>query len=183
MGMRMHRNIWFILPLLYVQGCIMPQINTKPDKKSSAFRQMNFQDLINRYMQKDGRNSIEGVYSVSGIVIKKKNNLLGEMKEKTTDRKENYATVAVLREQPGGTDYIELSLNKQDQTSYSIIGEFKETKTGSILVYKHFAPKGKDTSFTFTWDEKGEILEGIRVDNEGGTQITYKLTYVKLKPD
>lgn len=171
-----------LLPLLFTQGCIMPQINTKSDKKSAAFRQMNFQELINRYMQKETNNSIEGVYTVSGIVMKKKNNLLGEPKEKTTDRKENYATVAILREQ-GGAGYIELSLNKQDQTSYSIIGEFQETKTGSILVYKHFVPKGKDTSFTFTWDEKGELLEGIRVDNEGGTQVTYKLTYVKLKPD
>ncbi len=160
----------------------MPSINANPDKKNAAFRQMNFQDLINLYMQKDANNSIEGVYAVSGIVIKKKNNLLGEPKEKITDRKENYATVAILRDQ-GGSGYIELSLNKQDQTSYSIIGEFQETKTGSILVYKHFVPKEKDTSFTFTWDEKGELLEGIRVDNEGGTQVTYKLTYVKLKPD
>jgi hypothetical protein len=160
----------------------MVPTGSKSDNKSAAFRQMNFQDLINRYMQKDANNSIEGVYTVSGIVIKKKNNLLGKQKEKTTDRKENYATVAILREQ-GGPNYIELSLNKQNQTSYSIIGEFQETKTGSILVYKHYVPKGQDTSFTFTWDEKGEMLEGIRVDNEGGTEVTYKLTYIKLKPE
>lgn len=160
----------------------MHPVSTKSDKTNAAFKQMNFQELITRYMLKETKNSIEGVYTVSGIVRKNKNNLLGEPKEKTTDRKENYATVAILREQ-SGTGFIELLLNKQDQTSYSIIGEFQETKTGSILVYKHYAPKGKDTSFTFTWDEKGELLEGIRVDNEGSTQVTYKLTYVKLKQD
>jgi len=181
--MRFWRAHLLLIPLLFTQGCIVAPISPKSSTKNPAFRQMNFQELINRYMQKDGSNSIEGVYSVSGIVIKKKNNLLGEPKEKTTDRKENYAKVAILREREGGSDYIELSLNKQDQTSYSIIGRFKETETGSLLVYQHFVPKGKDTSFTFTRDEKGELLEGIRVDNEGGTQVTYKLTYVKLKPD
>jgi len=150
--------------------------------KSSTFRQMNFQDLIDRYMQKSEANSIEGVYSVSGVVIKKSKNLIGEEKEKTTDRKENYATVAILRENADGGNYIELSLNRKELTSYSIIGEFKKA-SGNLLVYRHFDPKGKeDASFTFTADEKGDLLDGIRVDDEGGKQVTYKLTYVKLKP-
>jgi hypothetical protein len=142
---------------------------------------MNFQELIHRYMEKTGSGSIEGVYTVSGVVIKKGRNLVGVVKEKTTDRKENYARVAILREK-GGKEYIELSLNREDQTSYSIIGEFKQAASGNIYVYSHFDPKGKDSSFTFTRDESGDILEGVRVDNEGNTEITYKLTYVKLKP-
>jgi len=143
---------------------------------------MNFQDLIDRYMQKSESNSIEGVYSVSGVVVKKSKNLIGTEKEKTTDRKENYATVAILRENADSGNYIELSLNRKELTSYSIIGEFKKA-SGNLLVYRHFDPKGKeDASFTFTADEKGELLDGIRVDDEGGKQVTYKLTYVKLKP-
>jgi len=121
------------------------------------------------------------VYTVSGMVIKKGKNLLGAPKEKTTDRKENYARVAILREK-NGKNFIELSLNKDHQTSYSIIGEFKYAASGSILVYTHYDAKGKDSSFTFTRDESGDMLEGVRVENEGGTEITYKLTYVKLKP-
>ena len=160
----------------------MHAVTTKPATKTSAFRQMNFQDLIQRYMKKGGSNSIEGVYSVSGMVIKKGKNLLGEQKEKTTDRRENYATVAILREDQTGGNFIELSLNKKDLTSYSIIGEFNPAAAGGILVYKHYDPKGKDTSYTFTRDENPEMLEGIRVENEGSTQVTYKLTYVKLAP-
>lgn len=143
---------------------------------------MNFQDLIQRYMKKDGSNSIEDDYSVSGLLIKKGKKLMGGTKEKTTDRKENYATVAILREEQVGGNFIELSLNEKDLTSYSIIGEFKPAGAGGILVYKHFDSKGKETSYTFTRDEGSEILEGVRVDNEGSTQVTYKLTYVKLSP-
>lgn len=133
-------------------------------------------------MEKASANSIEGVYTVSGEVIKKGKSLTGVLKEKTTDRKENYARVAILREKEGGKDYIELSLNKDDQTSYSIIGEFKQASSGNLFVYTHYQPKEKDSSFTFTRDETGDLLEGVMVETSGSTQITYKLTYVKLKP-
>ncbi|MBL7852548.1 MAG: hypothetical protein JNN04_16705 [Cyclobacteriaceae bacterium] len=167
--------------ILALQGCIIQAPIRDKQAKSSPFRQMNFQELIHRYMEKAGTNTIEGVYTVSGVVVKKGKNLIGVVKEKTTDRKENYARVAILREK-GGKDYIELSLNKDAQTSYSIIGEFKQAASGNIFVYTHYSPKGEHSSFTFSRDESGDILEGVRVDNEGGTEITYKLTYVKLKP-
>ena len=108
--------------------------------------------------------------------------MVGVIRDKTTDRKENYATVAILRDEAQGRDFIELSLNSKDQASYSIVGEFNNTATGNLLVYKHFDAKGKDTSYTFTRDENSEILEGVRVINDGATQITFKLTYVKLAP-
>ncbi len=180
--MAKRHHILFLWPLLLLQACIIHTPAPKQSSKGSVFRQMNFQDLIQRYMKKGGGNSIEGVYSVSGMVIKRGKTILGGPKEKTTDRKENYATVAILREEQIGGNYIELSLNKKDLTSYSIIGEFKPAAAGGILVYKHYDSKGKDTSYTFTRDETSEILEGIRVDDEGGTQVTYKLTYVKLSP-
>jgi hypothetical protein len=177
------KTTWLTMLLLLfaLQGCIIQAPSRSTKTKSSPFRQMNFQELIHRYMEKAGSGSIEGVYTVSGVVIKKGRNLMGIVKEKTTDRKENYARVAILREK-GGKEYIELSLNREDQTSYSIIGEFKQAASGNIFVYSHYDPKGKDSSFTFTRDESGDILEGVRVDNEGSTEVTYKLTYVKLKP-
>lgn len=144
---------------------------------------MNFQGLMQRYMANADDNSIEGVYTVSGVVIKKGKSLIGSPKEKTTDRKENYARVAILRENDGGKDYIELSLNSAEQASYSIIGEFKQAATGNLFIYTHYDPKDKDASFTFTRDEKGDLLEGVMVENQGNTEITYKLTYVRLKPN
>lgn len=171
-----------LLVILCVQGCIIPVPTKSAATKSSAFRQMNFQELIHRYMEKTSNTSIEGVYAVSGEVIKKGKSLTGAPRERTTDRKENYARVAILREKEGGMDYIELSLNKTDQSSYSIIGDFKQASSGNIFVYTHYEPKGKETSFTFTRDQTGDILEGVRVETQGNTQVTYKLTYVKLKP-
>lgn len=168
--------------LLAMQGCIIHTVGPKPDAKTSKFQQMNFQDLINRYMKKGDQKTIEGVYSVSGMVMKNGKNMLGVIRDKTTDRKENYATVAILRDEAQGRDFIELSLNSKNQASYSIVGEFNTTATGNLLVYKHFDSKGKDTSYTFTRDENSEILEGVRVINEGAAQITFKLTYVKLAP-
>ncbi len=176
-----YARLLLIPVVLSLQSCLVIQTTDKNKSKSSPFKQMNFQELIHRYMEKTGTNSIEGVYAVSGEVIKKGKSLTGALKEKTTDRKENYARVAILREKVGGKDYIELSLNKDDQTSYSIIGEFKQATSGNLYVYTHYDPKKKDTSFTFTRDETGSLLEGVRVDNQGSTQITYKLTYVKLK--
>lgn len=133
-------------------------------------------------MKKDGNNSIEGVYSVSGSVTKKGKNLFGVTKERTTDRKENYAKVAILKEKSKGRDYIELSLINKDLASYSIVGEFNVTAGGNILVYKHFDFKGNDTSYTFAIGENFELLEGILVENDGKTQVTYRLTYIKLVP-
>lgn len=170
---------------LCLQGCFIQKVQrTKQSRKPSPFQQVDFQSLVKRYMKKEKFNSVEGIYSVSGTVIKKGKGFLGNSeKEKTTDRKENYAKVAILRDmEDTGRDYIELSLDKDDLTSYSIVGEFSTAAGGNILVYKHLEAKGKSTSFTFTTDKNSDILEGIRVDNEGNTTVTYKLTYVKLSP-
>jgi hypothetical protein len=171
-----------LLILIGLNGCIIRMPSPKTSTKSSPFKQMNFQELIHRYMEKASSTSIEGVYTVSGIVIKQGRTLTGAPKEKTTDRKENYARVAILHEKEGGKDYIELSLNKKDQASYSIIGDFKQASSGNLFVYTHYEPKGNNSSFTFTRDETGDMLEGVRVENSGNKQITYKLTYVRLKP-
>ena len=173
------------LGILFLQACTFEKLTQKRQKnKTSPFAQVDFQALVKRYMKKDKFNSIEGVYSVSGSVMTRGKGFLSSLeKEKTTDRKENYAQVAILRDpEDTGRDYIELSLDKENLPSYSIVGEFTGAKTGNILIYKHLDAKGKTTSFTFTTDSNAELLEGIRVENEGNTTITYKLTYVKLFP-
>lgn len=173
--------VLFCVSLITLQSCIIiPPTKSSKETRKPAFEQVDFQDLINRYMKKGGSQTIEGVYSVSSTVTKKGKNLTGVVREKTTDRKENYATVAILREQGKARDYIELSLNKKNLPSYSVVGEFNAAATGGILVYKHFEPKNKTTSYTFTRDENSDVLEGVCVKNEGNTQVTYKLMYVKL---
>lgn len=173
---------WIFFVLLAMGGCTFVKVGSSPQSNPSPYQQVDFQSLMKRYMKKDKLNSIEGVYSVSGTVTKRKKGFLESVeKEKTTDRKENYAKVAILVD-PGetGKDFIEVSLDKENLSSYSIVGEFSVAAGGNMLVYKHLDPKGKNSSFTFTKDSNGELLEGIRVENDGNATITYKLTYVKL---
>ena len=179
----MPKNIlWIFVTLLTMLGCNSSKVSGIQSSGKPAYQQIDFESLVTRYMRKDKLNPIEGVYSVSGSVTKRKKGFLsGEEKEKTTDRRENYAKVAILLD-PGdtGKDYIELSMDKDNLPSYSIVGEFSQAAGGSMLVYKHLDAKGKNTSFTFTKDVNGDLMEGIRVENDGGVTITYKLTYVRL---
>jgi hypothetical protein len=177
------RVTWILIAFLTLEGCSFVNVNrSKPTGKASPFEQVDFQSLVKRYMKKEKQNPIEGIYSVSGTVTKRKKGLLtGEEKDKTTDRKENYAKVAILQD-PGdtGKDYIELSLDKEGLPSYSIVGGFNKAAGGNMYIYKHLDAKGKQQSFTFTSDPKGDLLEGICVENDGNATITYKLTYVRL---
>ena len=138
--------------------------------------------MMRRYIQKDKVYPVEGIYSVSATVTKRKKGFLSSTeKEKVTDRRENYAKVAIIRDERGsGRELIEIALPKENHATYSIIGEFNTTEGGSLLLYKHMEGNGKSSSYTFTTDTNSDILEGIRVENEGSSTVTYKLTYVKL---
>lgn len=164
-------------------GCMQKIYNLQQKQVSSEFEQMDFQGLAKMYMSKEAPNPIEGIYTISGTVMKKGTRLLGDGgKEKVLDRKENYAKVMIIRD-PDKKDreFIEVSLDKEGKFSYSVVGEFTSSAGGSILIYKHFEAKNKVTTFTFTADPKGsDLLEGVRVDSKGNATYTYKLTYVKL---
>lgn len=133
-------------------------------------------------MKKDKVYEIEGIYSVSADVVKKGKRFLSSIeKEKVMDHKENYAKVAIIRDAGAtGREYIEISLNKENIPTYSIVGEFNSTEGGSLLLYKHMEGNGKSSSYTFTTDTNFDIMEGVRIENEGNTTATYKLTYIKL---
>jgi len=180
------RVLLLLLPLATIlTGCSYEKIyQAQLARSRSPYEQVDFQALVKRYMKKDKPNSIEGIYSVSGWVTKKGKGFLGSTeKERTTDRHENYAQVAILAD-PGdtGRDFIEISLDKNYLPRYPVVGEFNLAASGNILVYKHLDPKKENTSYTFTFDRTSEILEGISVENEGATTVTYKLTYVKIYP-
>jgi hypothetical protein len=173
-----------ILLTFILSGCSIDKLYQKRQIHNSPFQQIDFQTMVKQYLKKDKPNPIEGIYSVSGSVTKKGKGLLSNSeKEKTTDRKDNYAVVAIIKD-PGdnGRDYIEISLDKESMPTYSVIGEFTTTTSGNLMVYKHLDAKNKNSTYNFTYDDTGEILEGVRVVNDGNQTITYKLTYVKTFP-
>jgi hypothetical protein len=152
----------------------------------SSYEQINFVELMRRYVSKEkaGRYDIEGIYSVSISVLKKNKPLFSsEFKEKEVERKENYAQVAIIRDNSrNNREYIEIPLDKANEPSYSVRGEFTGMSSGNVLVLKHFEPKGRILNYQFAYDEGKEILEGISTETSGNVTYTYKLTFVKLYP-
>ncbi len=159
----------------------------KQNRKVYPFEQVDFHELVQRYMNKEvsSGKSIEGIYSVSVVVIKKSKHLLSSLeRERIMIRKENYSKVAILRDQTSSSrEYLEISLDKNRLPSYSVRGEFTGMTEANILVYTHFEPRGQILTYTFTYDQSKDILEGVRKEMNGQAEITYKLTYIKLNPD
>ncbi len=180
------RFIWLI-PFLVLGSCSIDRLyKINQSRKVSPYEQMNFNTIVKLYFAKDKTSvgTIEGIYSVTSLVTKKGRGALSSTeKEKVVDRKENYSEVAIIRDNnTSGRDYLEVPLDKEYVPSYSIRGEFTEMTDGNILVYKHFEPRGKSISYTFTYDKTHDILDGVRTENDGAFTITYKLTYLKLFP-
>jgi len=161
----------------------LQQSNTKRSKQ--PYEQINFVELMKKYIDKNtGNESIEGIYSVSGIVIKKSKGLFAlEPKERTVFQKDHYAQVAVIRDNArNNREFIEIPIDKNYLPSYSIRGEFTALSEGNVLVLKHFEPKGQELIYSFIYDKEKDMLEGIRIETKGNVTYTYKLTYVKLYP-
>lgn len=180
---------WVILTgiLVMVSACSMEKLyQMRQNHKVYPFEQVTFNDLAKRYMSKEGSglNSIEGIYSVSVVVEKKSKGFLSASeKNKVVTRKENYSTVAIIRDnEDPNREYIEIPLDKENLPSYSIRGEFTGMSEANILVYKHLEPKGKYFTYTFTYDAARDMLEGVRRENSGQAEFTYTLTYLKLHP-
>jgi len=159
------------------------QANAKRAKQ--PYEQINFVELMKKYMDKNtGNESVEGIYSVSGIVLKKSKGLFAsEAKERTVFQKDHYAQVAVIRDNArNNREFIEVPIDKNYLPSYSIRGEFTTLSEGNVLVLKHFEPKGQELIYSFVYDKEKDMLEGIRIETSGNVTYTYKLTFVKLYP-
>ncbi len=177
----------FILGVLFFCSCsVERKYLISHERKTHPYEQINFVELMRKYMDKEKplQTNVEGIYSVSSIVLKKNKGLFSSVeKEKTVDRKENYAQVAVIRDNArNNREYIEVPIDKNYLPSYSVRGEFTTLSEGNILVLKHFEPKGRVLNYSFTFDQEKEILEGIRIETNGGVTYTYKLTFAKLYP-
>jgi hypothetical protein len=175
-----------VIGLLF-QACSIDKLyQMKQNRKSYGFEQIDFDDIAKLYMGKStaGGENIEGIYSVSSVIVKKGKRFLSSTeKEKIMDQRENYSKVAIFKDRDkSDREYFEVSIDKEKMPSYSIRGEFNKVSEGNILVYKHFEPRGKVLTYTFTYDDEKDILEGIRTEVDGAFTITYKLTYLKLFP-
>jgi hypothetical protein len=180
-------SISLIVVGLLFQTCSVDKLyQMKKNRKSYGFEQIDFDDIAKLYMGKSATNeeNIEGIYSVSSVIIKKGKRLLSSTeKEKVMDQRENYSKVVIFKDRDkSDREYFEVSIDKEKMPSYSIRGEFNKLSQGNILVYKHFEPRGKILTYTFTYDTEKDILEGIRTEVDGSFTVTYKLTYLKLFP-
>lgn len=168
-------------------SCSMDKLySMKQRSKVYSYEQIDFHDLMKRYVNKEQSSvgEIEGIYSVSMVVYKKGKGVLSSTeKEKVSERKENYMQVAIIKDTNGANrEYVEVPLDKKFLPSYSIRGEFSRMADANILVYKHFESRGRESSYTFTFDRTKDILEGVRKENNGQFEYTYQLTYMKLQP-
>ena len=183
------RFSWLIL-MVVCCGCLyMPTTATsrKSKSKTSLYTQVDLEEMIRRYIAKTHEEkSIEGIYTVSCVITKKGKTLLSPTTDKlrTILRKDNYARVAIVKDWPGSdTEYVEISLTNKDAARQPIVAELTGLSEGGGFIYKHFEPKGKILSFTFLYDQsKPDILEGVYTLNERGSEVMYKLTYVKVYP-
>jgi hypothetical protein len=162
----------------------MYQINAA--RSQQPYEQINFVDLVKKYVSKDkpGSRNIEGIYSVSITVFKRNKGLFSsEERERMIEQKEHYAQVAIIRDNArNNREYIEVPVDKNYLASYSVRGELTTLSEGNILVLKHFEPRGKPLTYSFTYDKDRDILEGIRTETNGNVTYTYKLNFVKLYP-
>lgn len=168
-------------------SCSMEKLyRMRQKQKVNPYEQIDFGSVVKRYLSKDHSSvgTIEGIYSVSSLITKKGKGLLSSTeKEKVVDRRENYSKVAIIKDENNPRrEFLEVPLDKDFLPTYSIRGEFTGVSDGNIMVYKHFEPKGKILTYTFSYDQEKDLLEGIRTENDGSFTITYKLTYLKLFP-
>lgn len=172
--------------VMIVSSCSVEKLySLRYKQKRPEFEQIDFHDLTQRYMYKeDNANSIEGIYAVSVVVLRKGKPFLSSTeREKIIERKENYSTVAIIRDPNNANrEYLEISLDKTQLPAYSVRGEFTKLAESNLLIYRHFEPRKQVATYTFTYDEVRDMLEGIRKENSGNSEFTYTLTYVKLHP-
>lgn len=183
----MIKSTFSILLFLLTTSCSFETLyKMQLRRKPSPYEQLEFADMAKLYLGKDRTSigTIEGIYSVSSLVTKKGKGILSSTeKEKTVERKENYSTVAILHDsQNPNRDFMEIPMDKDFLPSYSVRGEFTGLTEGNVMVYKQLESRGRETSYTFMYDQSRDLLEGIRTENEGNFTYTYKLTYLKLFP-
>ncbi|MCZ8354235.1 MAG: hypothetical protein O9340_05840 [Cyclobacteriaceae bacterium] len=170
---------------LFLIALIPTLVWAQPRNKRFQYEKVGFEDMIQRYLHRDGSpvEAVEGIYSVSCIILKTKRHwLTGQEIVRVVQRKDNYARVAIVKETMNtNRDFIEVSLSFKDATLYPIVGDLTALADGSGYVYKHIEPKGEILSFSMLLTHS-DLLEGQFSQSHGRKIITTKLSYFKLYP-
>lgn len=115
--------------------------------KNAEFEIVDFEGIIRRYLGKDAEplNPVEGIYSVSCTVYKRKKAFLSSReKERIVKRQDNYAKVAIIKDWPDSKrEFIEISLGSKVTGRYPIVGEFNSLSERGGFIYHHFEPGGE----------------------------------------
>ncbi len=182
-------NRFTILMLLAFSAtsCItINQPGPRGSKKKAVYQFVDSEDMIRRFIARDGEpHLIEGVYTVSSSITRKKKALLSsQIKTKVIARQDNYARVAIIRDWSGSNnDFIEISLNEKHDEVHPIVGQINLLNEGSGFIYKHIEPKGEVWNFTFLInDDQPGILDGVHTRSKGNAHYTYSLYYHKTFP-
>jgi hypothetical protein len=177
------RLVLLVLMMFFVDlGLHAQEIPQKPSRKFQ-YQQVDFEDLIRRYFVKEHSHGVEGIYSVSCVITKRKKVLFSKReKVRIVEKQDNYARVAILQDLPGSKqDFIEISLRYHDANKYPIVGIIDGLSEGKGLVYKHIEPNGSVLSFSMI-SESDDLLEGEYSKIERRKTITYRLSYLKIFP-
>jgi len=150
---------------------------------NGKYEEVDFEDLIRRYMGKEKSDPLEGIYSVSCVITKTSKRFLSRReKVRVVARKDNYARVAILRDWPGSKrDFIEVTLSYRDAKRYPIVGEIQELSEGRGFIYRHIEPDGTDLDFAMI-PSSMELLEGEFSEMHRRKTVTYELSYLKIFP-
>ena len=169
---------------------VMPadaQVKSLFNKKNKYhYPVIDTEEMIRRFVSKTSTNmmSIEVIYSVSSVVVKKGKSLLSnEVKEKIVDRRDNYARVAIMRDwSDSRNEFIQVSLGQTGVTKFPIVGQLTTLSEGRGFLYKHTEPDGEVLTFTFTYAGDSDLLEGTYTKIDGSKTITYTITLLKTFP-
>jgi hypothetical protein len=153
--------------------------------KKFQYEQVSFEDMIHRYLHRDGQpaSEVEGIYSVSCVITRSRRHwLTGRDVVRIVERKDNYARVAILKETMNTKrDFIEVSMSNRDATKYPIVGELNVLAEGGGYIYKHMEPDGQLYTFSMLLTHS-DLLEGQYAYTKRKKMITTKLSYFKLYP-
>lgn len=171
-----------ILLALFISINVFAQ---RTGSKRFQHEQVSFEDMIHRYLHRDGTAAqpVEGIYSVSCVITKTKRHwLTGKQISRTVEQKDNYARVAIIKEtMDSKRDFIEVSMSNRDASKYPVVGELSEFADGAGFKYIHKEPDGSIMTFSMLLTH-ADLLEGQFVVTKRKQLITTRLSYFKLFP-
>jgi hypothetical protein len=172
-----------LLVVLLISHSADAQLKSDKKHRKTIYEEVDFEDMMRRYFGKEKSDPLEGIYSVSCVIVKKNKRFLSKREKiSIVERKDNYARIAILKDWPGSKrDYIEVSLSYRDAKKYPVVGELSALAEGKTFIYKHIEPNGTSRSFSMI-NESEEMLEAEYSDMERRKTITYKLSYLKTYP-